>query len=48
MTLRNTQKRRRNHKIKDGHLLYDAGKTEDHPHARGVAFLINKKIKDNI
>ena len=34
--------------IKDGHLLYDAGKTEDQPHARGVAFLINKKIKDNI
>ena len=22
--------------IKDGHLLYDAGKTEDQPHARGM------------
>ena len=32
--------------IKNGHCIYEIGKTEDHPNAKGVSLLINSKIKD--
>ena len=34
--------------VEGGHVLYDAGKSEEHPKARGLGFLINKAIKDKI
>ena len=34
--------------IEKGHYLYEVGKTEDYPNAKGVALLVNAKIKDCI
>ena len=34
--------------IEKGHYLYEVGKTEDYPNAKGVAILVNVKIKDCI
>ena len=34
--------------ITNGHYIYEIGKTEEHPDAKGVALLINTKIKDYI
>ena len=34
--------------IEKGHYLYEVGKTEEYPHAKGVALLVNAKIKDCI
>ena len=31
-----------------GSWMFDVGKTEDRPHAKGLAFLVNKSFKDFI
>ena len=34
--------------VKNGHMLFEAGKTEERPKTKGLAFLIHRNIKDKI